>query len=189
MRQKAGNYACPFCFKKSFTVYPDEKAHCHTPTCKWSGDSLQLVCDVKSISRNDAYKELGLALKENFIHIKVKEQTYDEAKIELAKDLEFLAWVRMYEGFYDTPYRIDRRVLEEKTGLNKSTLSKIINGQVGNAKTWRTTLEVLRGSIDIERLKKDLLLKEKYFERLLDDEKRGRDIKKYQIKKKRRSKK
>ena len=189
MRRKYDNYECPFCHKKSFTVYPDEKGYCHTPTCKWSGDSLQLVCDVKNISRNDAYKELGIALKENFIHIKVNEQTYDEAKIELAKDLEFLAWVRMYEGFYDTPYRIDRKILEEKTGLNKSTLSKIINGQVCNAVTWRKTLAVLRSDIDLNRLKKDLKLEDKYFVELLDDEKRGNDIKKYQIKKKRRNKK
>lgn len=95
----------------------------------------------------------------------------------------------MYEGFYDTPYRIDRRALEDKTGLNKSTLSKIINGQVCNALTWRKTLAVLRSSIDLARLKKDLLLKEKYFEEILDDEKRGRDVKKYQVKKRRRSKK
>jgi len=117
MRRKYDNYECPFCHKKSFTVYLDEKAHCHTPTCKWSGDALQLVCDVKNISINDAYKELGLALANQYIHL--KEQTYDEAKIELAKDLEFLAWVRMYEGFYPSDRRFNRKIFEDKVELTK----------------------------------------------------------------------
>lgn len=79
MKQHSGNYKCPFCFKKSFTVYPDEKGYCHNPTCKWSGDAIQLVCDVKNISRNESMKELGIALRDNFIQL--KEQTYEEAKV------------------------------------------------------------------------------------------------------------
>jgi hypothetical protein len=89
MKQWSGNYKCPFCFKKSFTVYPDEKGYCHNESCHWSGDVLQLVCDIKQISRTEAAQELGIALESNFIQL--KEQTYDEAKTELAKDLEFLA--------------------------------------------------------------------------------------------------
>ena len=50
---------------------------------------LKLVCDYKQISREEAYKELGDALENQYIHI--KEQTYDEAKIELAKDLDFFS--------------------------------------------------------------------------------------------------
>jgi len=59
-----------------------------------------------------------------------------------------------------------------------------------NALTWRNILAVLRSDLEkqIERLKKDIALGTKYFEQLLDDEKRGSDIKKYQIKKKRRNK-
>jgi hypothetical protein len=183
MKRKYDNYECPFCQKKSFTVYPDEKAYCHSPNCHWSGDSLKLFCEYKQISREEAYKELGLALQNNFIQI--KEQTYDEAKVELAKDLEFLAWVRMYEGFYGMPYRIDRKILEDKAGLTKGTLSKIINGQMVNALTWRKVLAVLRADLEkpIERLKKNIALGTKYFEQLLDDEKRGNDIKKYRNKK------
>jgi len=188
MKQKSGNYSCPFCFKKSFTVYPDEKGYCHNPTCKWSGDVLQLVCDVKKISRNEAQKELGVALRENYIQL--KEQTYDEAKIELAKDLEFLAWVRMYEGFYPSVGRFTREKLIDKAGITKGTMAKIINGQMVNALTWRKVLAVLRSDLEkpIERLKKDIALGTRYFEQLLDDEQRGRDIKKYQIKKKRKNK-
>ena len=187
MKQSSGNFKCPFCFKKSFTVYHDEKAHCHNPTCKWSGDSLKLVCDYKQISRNEAGKELGIALRENFIQL--KEQTYDEAKIELAKDLEFLAWVRMYEGFYPSDRRFTREKLIGKAETSKGTMAKIINGQMVNALTWRKVLAVLRSDLEkpIERLKKDLALGVKYFEGLLDDEKRGSDIKKYQIKKKRKT--
>ena len=188
MKRKYDNYECPFCHKKSFTLYPDEKGYCHTPTCHWSGDALQLICDIKHISRNEASQELGIALRENYIQL--KEQTYDEAKTELAKDLEFLSWVRMYEGFYPSEKKFDRKILEEKSGLTKSTLSKIINGQMVNALTWRKVLAVLRSDLEkpIERLKKDIALDAKYFEQLLDNEKRGSDIKKYRIKKRRRSK-
>jgi len=188
MKRKYDNYQCPFCLKKSFTVYPDEKAYCHSPTCKWSGDALQLVCDVKKVSKSVAAKELGIALSENFIQL--KEQTHDEAKVELAKDLEFLAWVRMYEGFYPSHKRFDRKIFEEKTGFTKGTLAKIINGQMVNALTWRKVLAVLRHDLErpIDKLKKDIELGAKYFEHLLDDEQRGNDIKKYRIKRQRRPK-
>ena len=49
MKQKYDNYSCPFCFKNSFTVYPEQKGYCHS--CKWSGDSLKLVCDYENISK------------------------------------------------------------------------------------------------------------------------------------------
>ena len=188
MKRTSGNYECPFCLKKSFTVYPDQKGHCHNPTCKWSGDALKLFCDVEKVSRTEAAQKLGVALSENYIQL--KEQSYDEAKVELAKDLEFLAWVRMYEGFYPSERRFDRKVFEEKTGLTKGTLSKIINGQMVHALTWRKVLAVLHADLDkpIAKLKKNLDNGVKYFEQLLDDEKRGSDIKKYRIKKRRRSK-
>ena len=184
MKKESGNYRCPFCTRKSFTVYPDQKGYCHTEYCKWSGDSLQLVCDVKRISRSEAAKELGIALRENYIQL--KEQTYDEAKTELAKDLEFLAWVRMYEGF-NPDYT--RETIIDKSGITKGTLSKIIKGEMCNSLTWRKVLKVLRIDLEprIKILKKNLSLGTQYFEQLLDDEKRGTDIKKYRIKKKRRT--
>ena len=111
MKRTSGNYRCPFCQKKSFTVYPDQKGYCHSPTCHWSGDALQLFSDVEKVSRTDAAEALGVVLRENYIQF--KEQTCDEAKQELAKDLEFLAWVRMYEGFYPSDGRFDRKVFEE----------------------------------------------------------------------------
>ena len=59
-----------------------------------------------------------------------------------------------------------------------------------NALTWRKVLAVLRHDLEkpIAKLKKDIDLGAKYFEQLLDDEKRGSDIKKYRIKKRRSSK-
>jgi len=188
MKRTSGNYQCPFCQKKSFTVYPDEKGYCHSPTCKWSGDALQLFSDVEKVSRTEAAKELGIALEQNYIQL--KEQTHDEARQELAKDLEFLAWVRMYEGFYPSERRFDRKVFEEKSGLTKGTLSKIINGQMVNALTWRKVLAVLRSDLEVPivKLKRDIAAGTKYFEILLNDEKRGIDIRKYRIKKRRKDK-
>jgi hypothetical protein len=181
MKQKSGNYQCPFCTKKSFTVYPDQKAYCHT--CNWSGDAIQLYSEWKRVTRSEAYKELGIALRDGFIQL--KEQTYDEAKKELAKDLEFLAWVRMYEGF-DPDFKRDKII--EKSGVTKGTLSKIIKGEMCNALTWRKVLAVLRSDMEVRIgiMKKNITLGTKYFEELLDDEKRGSDIKKYRIKKSRR---
>ena len=59
-----------------------------------------------------------------------------------------------------------------------------------HALTWRKVLAVLRADLEkpIAKLKKDLYNGAKYFEQLLDDEKRGRDAKKYRIKKLRISK-
>ncbi|MDL2279805.1 CHC2 zinc finger domain-containing protein [Desulfovibrio sp. OttesenSCG-928-G11] len=180
MKQKSGNYQCPFCTKKSFTVYPDQKAYCHT--CNWSGDALQLYCEWEKVSRSEAIQKLGLALKNGYIQL--KEQTYAEAKSELAKDLEFLTWVRMYEGF-NPDYT--RKVVIEKSGVTKGTLSKIIKGEMVNGLTWRKVLAVLRIDLEprIKIMKKNLALGPKYFENLLDEEKRGKDVEKFRIKKKR----
>jgi hypothetical protein len=95
----------------------------------------------------------------------------------------------MYEGFYPSDRRFDRKVFEEKSGLTKGTLSKIINGQMVNALTWRKALAVLRSDLEtpIKKLKKDISLGTQYFENFLNDEQRGSDIKKYRIKKRRRS--
>lgn len=183
MRQKYGNYTCPFCDEESFTVYPDQKAYCHTKSCQWSGNALQLFCDIEKVSIHDAYKSLSIALDKKFIQ--PVEQTYGEAKASLAKDLEFLAWVRMYLAFYDRPAITGRAMLQKKAGLSKGEFSKVINGRVGNGLTWRKTLAVLRSEIHMDKFKKDLKLEEKFFERLLEDEKQGRVIRKYQIKKSR----
>ena len=144
---------------------------------------------MEKISRTEAAQSLGVALRENYIQL--REQTHDEAKVELAKDLEFLAWVRMYEGFYPSDGRFDRKVFEEKTEMTKGTLSKIINGQMVDALTWRNVLTVLHADLapQIARFKKDLGNGIKYFEQLLDDEKRGNYIKKYRIKNRRKHKK
>ena len=93
----------------------------------------------------------------------------------------------MYEGFYPSERRFDRKVFEEKSGLTKGTLSKIINGQMVNALTWRKVMAVLRADLvePIEKFKKDLSKGAKYFDQLLDDDKKGNDIKKYRIKKRR----
>ena len=94
----------------------------------------------------------------------------------------------MYEGF--NPDYTREKVIG-KSGVTKGTLSKIIKGEMCNTLTWRKTLAVLRSDLEprIKVMKRSLSLGTKYFEQLLDDEKRGSDIKKYRIKKKRLKKK
>lgn len=179
-KHKNGNYTCPFCHKKSFKPYPNGRAKCHNEHCEWYGDIAQLYADIKGISRNEAFTELGIALKEKRIGVAPNLQTYDEAKSALAKDLEYLRWVKMYMAFYDT--KISQKMIADRTGTSEAEVSKILKGRVGNPSSWRKVIVGLKSFIPMEQFKKDLALKEKYFERLLDDEKLGLMVKKYQIK-------
>jgi DNA primase (bacterial type) len=66
MKQKYGNYQCPFCTRKSFTVYSAEQmGHCHN--CGWSGDAVKLYSEWKCVSYHEALKELGVALANGLI--------------------------------------------------------------------------------------------------------------------------
>lgn len=196
-KRTTGNYQCPICRAKdkTFKVYPDQKGYCHNKKCQWSGDAIQLYADYNRVSRDEAYAELAPALKDGYIKLKAKnsefkEQTYAEAKKAFAKDLEFLAWVRIYERFYpDTERRFNRKIFEKKLGRHKTTLSKIINGKMPNALTWRTTLETLRLDLEgpIKELQRKLKLGTKYFEDLIDEEQRGEDVEKLRIKAPKRS--
>ena len=177
-KRPTGNYDCPFCGRTSLKIYPDKKGHCHA--CEWDGDAIKLYQDSQNVSRHQACQDLGVAWATD--RIKFTPQTYEEAKEELARDLEFLAWLRMYLAFYDRPDRIDRKMLADKAGISEGELSKTINGRVGNAKSWRKTLNVLRLDIPLKKFKEDLGLGIKYFEELIESEKMGSVVKKYQIK-------
>lgn len=188
MRRRGKLYSCPFCpAKHSLEVFPDQMAKCHNKKCNWSGDALKLYRKWKNVSKDEAFKELSVALGDGSLLLKAKssefkEQTYAEAKSELAKDLEFLAWVRMSEGF-NPDYT--REEVVDKSGVTKGTLSKIIKGQMVNALTWRKVLNVLRIDLEprIKIMKRAIDLGPKYFEDLIDDEQRGKDVEKYRIKK------
>ena len=179
--EKSGNLKCPFCNKWAFKIYPDQLAKCHNDFCKWYGNAIQFYTDYKEIEKNDAFKELSgkLNLKKSIIEI--KEQTFDEAKNALAEDFEFLSWCRMYFAFYKD-HVVEQKIYADKCGLSKSAFSRILNGNMGNAVTWRKTLNVLRIElgIGIDRLKKDVKKGAKYF---LDDIPLEY-VKKYRIKKK-----
>lgn len=175
---KSGNIKCPFCQTRSFRIYPDQKAKCHNDLCNWYGDAAQFYADYKDMSRHEAIKELAdkLDLKKSIVQL--KEQTYDEAKKSLSEDFEFLAWCRMYFAFYGDKV-VNQKLYADKCGLSKSTFSKIMNGMMGNAITWRKTLNILRQEIDINRLKKDMQKGARYFlEDIPSDY-----IRKYRIKK------
>ncbi|MEG6503676.1 MULTISPECIES: hypothetical protein [unclassified Desulfovibrio] len=177
--EKSGNIKCPFCNKLSFKIYPDQLAKCHNNVCNWYGDVIQFYTDFKKISRSEAFKELAgrLDLKKSIVEI--KEQTFDEARMALAEDLEFLSWCRMYFAFYKNDV-VDQKVYAEKCGLSKSAFSRILNGNMGNALTWRKTIVILKQEIDIKRLQKDIKKGIKYFLENIPPE----YIKKYRIKKK-----
>lgn len=178
-QEKSGNIKCPFCKKYSFRIYPDNRAKCHNEGCKWNGDAIQFYADYNNISRNEAFNELGIHLKSGKLKLLSKEQTYHEAKESLAKDLEFLAWCRMYFAFYKND-RVNQQIYAEKSDLSQSAFNKILNGNMGNATTWRKTLNVLRQEIDINIFKKDIKKGFHYFYNNIDTN----AVKKYRIKKK-----
>ena len=83
---------------------------------------------------------------------------------------------------------------EKLADCSKGMLSKILNGQMVNAVTWRKVLNILRNDLEgqIEQLKRDLKLGTQYFEQLIDDDGDLRTaVEKYRIKnpRKRRTKK
>lgn len=166
--KKSGNMVCPFCGKKSFKAYPDQKAQCHNKTCGWHGDALQFYTDHKGISRNEAFKELAVALELKAIKFKQKKLTFAEATNALAKDLEFLAWCRMYFAFYNTD-RVNQKIYADKSNLSQSAFNKILNGNVSNIITWKKALNILRIEIPIDKFKKDLALKSRFFKISVDN--------------------
>ena len=196
-KQRNKNYICPFCFKKTLQIFTNEnKGYCHSPNCTWNGGNpIDLYCAYKNVSFNEAMSELSIALKDKRISVQqYKEQTYQDAKYEFAKDLEFLAWVRIYERFYPYDRRYERKDFEKLADCSKGMLSKILNGQMVNAVTWRKVLNILRNDLEgqIEQLKRDLKLGTQYFEQLIDDDGDLRTaVEKYRIKnpRKRRTKK
>ena len=160
--EKSGNIKCPFCNTWSFKIYPEQLAKCHNASCGWHGNAIKFYTEFKNIDKNEAIKELAVKLDLKKSIVGKKEQTLKEAKIALAKDLEFLSWCRLYFAFYKNDV-VEQKIYAEKCGLSKSAFSRILNGNMGNALTWRKTLNVLRQEINIERLKKDMKKGAKYF--------------------------
>lgn len=176
---KSGNIKCPFCQKMSFKIYPDQRAKCHNKSCNWYGDSAQFYSDYKEISRLEAIRELSSKLDLKKSIIQTKEQTYNEAKKSLSEDYKFLSWCRIYFAFYGDKV-VNQKVYADKCGLSKSEFSRIINGIMGSATTWRKVLNILRQEINIDRLKRDIKKGSQYF---IDDIP-PEYIKKYRIKNK-----
>lgn len=160
--EKSGNIKCPFCNTWSFKIYKDQKAKCHNASCGWHGNAIKFYTEFKNIDKNEAIKELAVKLDLKKSIVGKKEQTLKQAKNALAKDLEFLSWCRLYFAFYKNDV-VEQKIYAEKCGLSKSAFSRILNGNMGNALTWRKTLNVLRQEINIERLKKDIKKGAKYF--------------------------
>ena len=162
---KSGNIQCPFCKTGAFKIYPEQLAKCHNASCGWHGNAVQFYAKFENIGMSEAFKQLAEKLNLKKAIVAVKEQTFDEAKNALADDLEFLSWCRLYFAFYKDNV-VEQKTYAEKCGLSKSAFSRILNGNMGNALTWRKTLNVLRQEINIERVKKDIEKGAKYF---LDD--------------------
>lgn len=150
---KSGNFICPFCQHQSLKPYKNNQLHCHTQSCQWHGDAIDLYSGVKSVSRNEAFAELS----KSFSQIKLTPITQSQALNNMAKDLEFLSWVRMYFAYYGND-RENQQFYANKYNTTKKTFSLIINGEFDKISpiTWHKITNSLRIDININEFKKDI---------------------------------
>lgn len=175
----SGNLACPFCGKKSFTPYRDNGvARCHA--CGWSGNAINLFAQVKGVDNKEAFAALvGLYDAKT---IKLKPKTRKEAVEQLASDLDFLAWVRLHFAFYKSE-RMGAAYYQKKSGYSRSHFTKVLNGQFDKVsrKAWSEIVLMLRQSINVGQLRKDMGLKSAYWkDRIQTDDQLRESVSRYQ---------
>lgn len=179
--KKNGNIRCPFCGKNSFRIYDDtQKGYCHNKSCRFNGNALDFCMKYENCSKDEAYQKLINMLRKNEKSIL---QTYNDAFNELASDLNFLAWVRMYAAFYGNS-RFNQKEFCKKLDITTSTFNKILNGNLGNGLTWRKTLNVLKNEINIDKFKNDLKSGTQFFKNFINENKNEYNIEKFRIKNK-----
>lgn len=153
--QKNKNYYCPFCGHGSLTIYPEGRSsYCHTPTCQWSGDPIDMFGRWKGIEDyNESVQQLAQLYLKGFVQ-RPKARTLEEAKREYEGDLEFLGCVRMYLSLNLYPLK-NQTYYQKKSGESPSTFSKVINGNITDLKygSWKRVIGFLREEIDVSVVK------------------------------------
>jgi len=156
-----GNHVCPFCGKESFTPYRDNGvARCHS--CGWAGNAISLVAQIKGVDNDKAFATLVEMY--NLERIALKSKTRKEAVDQLANELEFLAWVRLHFAFYKSE-RLGPSHYQRKSGYSRSHFTKVLNGQFDKVsrKAWSEIVLMLRQSINVGQLKKDMEMRSAYW--------------------------
>lgn len=176
LRRRSGNLKCPFCGKMSFKVYDDAKAQCHSSSCKWKGNAVNLYADYKKISYEDARTELIGLYKAGDVWL--KKRTYAEAKRKFIADLKFLAECRMYFAFYGNK-RASQSILQRMSGISKGSFSKVLDGKLDEVspEMWAKVILFLKDKINLKQFRQDIGGGE-YFERMIEEDQLGQSVKK-----------
>ena len=65
-----GRYVCPMCKRRTFQVFCEPKAKCHSPTCSWEGDGIKLNADINGLSYDESKSIVVEAYKSGAIELK-----------------------------------------------------------------------------------------------------------------------
>lgn len=150
-KMKSTNHYCPFCGMGTLKLYPDtRKAHCHNDGCGFHGDPIFMYAKWRGIEYAEAVTELAQKYNQGLLRRKTA-TTLDEARKELAEDLKFLAWVRMYIAFYNSLKR-DFAYYQKRSGESKAVFSRVLNGQIEatSYERWKRVIAFLKTEIDLK---------------------------------------
>lgn len=153
-RRKNQKYFCPFCNTWNFFLQPDE-AECSCGNCGFSGNAVEFYAKLKNIPKHQSFRELTKLREDGIIWL--RKRTRKEAIEKLSKDLEFLAYVRMYWAFYGHS-RENQEFHQLNSGIAKSSFNRVVNGDIGNVakEPWNLAIVYLKSTIDIEKFRTDL---------------------------------
>lgn len=162
---KGGNLVCPFCGKHAFREYRDNGvARCHA--CEWAGNAINLVDQVAGV---DEIKILATRVHLSDIQHN-KQRSWNETACKLAKDLDFLAQVRAYFAFYKSD-RMSAPYYQQQSGYSRSHFTKVLNGNFDKVSTtsWREIVAFLRKVINVDQLRKDMMMGSQYWKESVKD--------------------
>lgn len=161
-RRKNQKYLCPFCNAWDFDLQPDDST-CSCGNCSFSGSATQFYAKLKDIPMYRSRYELEKLLDAGTIWL--YKRTRKEAVEKLSKDLEFLAYVRMYWAFYGHD-RENQKYHQLDSGIAKSPFNRVINGDFCHVAidVWNMVIAYLDSKININEFKAVLAAGALHFE-------------------------
>lgn len=162
-KKDGSNYYCPLCDKGALSISAyKNSAKCHA--CNWFGNPVKMYADCLGIDYDDARDKLLEVLKQQPIKRWKTAATIEEARREIAEDIEFLAWVRMYIAFHDG--HRNKLYYSKRCGVSQAVFTKVIKGQVEQTsyESWKQVIMALKREIDLEKFKRVLNSNSRFYE-------------------------
>lgn len=118
---KSNVYDCFKCGRHSFSIYTsDNRAHCHSDDCSWSGDVVQYYVDNLRVSLEEAIKHI---CEEHDIQIESCQRTFFDMILD---DMRYVASARMYSAFYNVKMNV---MIYNKYNINQGRFDKVWSGR------------------------------------------------------------